>query len=434
LQGLDNYLANLQLLGGSVQLSASYQTNGLIHQLDLSGSTLLGSNRVSGTLNLFSGGIAGQLSISANGVLNWSAGQFGPGSSLTVETNGLVNLTSSSEKILGGLLSNSGQVEWLGGIMTIRNDAASYGGAIVNFGLWEIQADLTMQQFTANNYASLQNNGTMRKAAGSGTATLDLVFVNQGTIEQLSGVLTFGRNFSLTSGTVLFGIAGNSTFGRINLSGTASLAGRLAARLLNGYVPPVSNLFQVMSYGVVAGSFSDYSGLDVGSGRAFAPIYTTNSLTLQAYATNSANAPIVLSHAAMTTNKLFTFQFTGNPGTTYTVEYSTNSTKSWNTLLVTNIPVSPATVVDPTPPKGSRLYRVFRSGTAAPIVLLHPAKTNNVFTFQFTGTTGITYTVQYSTNSAKTWNTLLVTNIPVSPATIVDPTPLTRTRFYRVFR
>jgi len=326
--------------------------------LDLSGSTLLGSNRVSGTLNLFSGSIAGQLSISANGVLNWWAGQFGPGSALTIDTNGLANLSSSSEKTLGGLFSNNGQVEWLAGTLTVRNDAASYGGAIVNSGLWEIQADLTMQQFTPNNYASLQNNGTLRKAAGSGTATLDLVFVNQGTIEQLSGVSIFGRNFSLTSGTVLFGIAGNSTFGRINLSGTASLAGRLAARLLNGYVPPVSNLFQVMSYGVVAGSFSDYSGLDVGSGRAFAPIYTVNSLTLQAYATNSVNAPIVLLQPAATTNQ-FTFQFTGNPGTTYTVQYSTNLT-GWNTLLVTNIPVSPARVVDTNAPTRKRFYRVFR--------------------------------------------------------------------------
>src|SRR5262249_3644875 len=121
-QGLDTYLPNLLLLGGSVQLSPSYQGNGLIHQLDLSGSTLLGSNRVSGTLNLYSGAVAGQVSISANAVLNWWSGQFGPGSTLRIDTNGLANLATSNEKTLGGQLLNAGQLEWLAGTVTVRND------------------------------------------------------------------------------------------------------------------------------------------------------------------------------------------------------------------------------------------------------------------------------------------------------------------------
>ena len=49
LQGLDDYLGNLQLAGGTVILSATYQTNGVIVRLDLNGATLgNSSNRVVG--------------------------------------------------------------------------------------------------------------------------------------------------------------------------------------------------------------------------------------------------------------------------------------------------------------------------------------------------------------------------------------------------
>ena len=363
LQGLADYLPNLQLLGGNVSLSPTYQTNGPIVRLDLNGSTLVGSNRVTGVINLISGYVGGSMTIKSNAVLNWSSGRYAQGSSLIIESNGLANLMTTSGKELGGLLANTGQVVWTAGNLTLLNDAATWQGAIINSGVWETQGDLWMGQYWVNNYSSFQNNGTLRKPIGPGTATMDVVFYNQGAIEQLSGIWTFGRNFSLTAGTVLFGLAGDTTFGRINLTGTASLAGRLAARLLNGYVPATNRTFQVMSYGVVAGSFTDYSGLDVGSGRAFAPVYTPTSLTLQTYATNSTAlpTPIVLSNPMMDLNR-FSFLFTGDPGTTYTVQFSTNlSQTNWSTLLVTNIPVSPATATDTNPAVRNRFYRVLRS-------------------------------------------------------------------------
>jgi hypothetical protein len=363
LQNLGDYVPNLQLIGGTVALSATYQTNGTIARLDLNGSTLVGSNRVTGVLNLLSGYIGGPLSIASKGVLNWSSGRLAQGSSLIVESNGVANLMTSGNKDVGGPFSSAGTVEWTGGNITLFNDAATWQGSIVNSGLWETQGDFWMGQNFVNNYSSFQNNGTLRKPIGTAIATMDLVFINQGVIEQLSGVWTFGRNFSLTTGTVLFGIGGDTSFGQINLTGTASLAGRLAARLLNGYVPGTNRTFQVMNYGVVAGTFTDYSGLDVGSGRAFTPVYTANSLTLVTYATNSAAqpTPIILSNPRQDLYG-FSFLFTGDPGTNYTVQFSTNlSQTNWSTLLFTNIPVSPATVTDTNPPLRNRFYRVLRN-------------------------------------------------------------------------
>jgi hypothetical protein len=302
-----------------------------------------------------------------------------------------------------------------------------------------VQGDLSLVQFFANNFSYLRNKGTLRKSIGSGTATIDVVFSNQGVVEQLSGIWTFGRNFSLTEGTVLFGIAGDSDFGRINLTGTASLAGKLAARLLNGYVPATNRTFQVMSYGVVAGTFTDYSGLDVGFGRAFAPVYTPTSLTLQTYATNSPTNPtaIILSNPKKESVG-FSFFINGDVGVLYTVQYTTNLSKPvvWNTLLTTNISVSPCKVTDPTPVTKNRFYRVFRTVSAStPIVLSNPKLETNKFTFLFTGDIGTIYTVQVSTNLSQTnWSTLLITNIPVSPAKVTDPNPLLSKRFYRILR
>ena len=358
LEGLLDYLPNLSLQGGSVALSPNYQTNGTIEQLDLDGATLIGSNAVSGVLNVNSGGLAGPTMVAEGGVFNWFAGGLQIGSSLVVQSNGIVNLQGGSQKDLRGAVTNYGQIYWSGGSISVRNNASTEFGAVENQpgGLWEVQGDLSMSDWYSNNNPYFLNRGTLRKTAGSGTATMDVVFQNQGLVEQLSGIWTFGRNFSLTEGTVLFGLAGDTTFGRINLTGTASLGGRLAATLLSGYVPDTNRTFQVMSYGVVSGNFTNTAGLDVGFGRFFTPLYTPTALILETHATNFIS--IILSAPERELNA-FSFFFTGEPGTDYTVQYSENLGQSnWNTLMITNITVSPTKVTDPNGAAAERFYRV----------------------------------------------------------------------------
>ena len=115
LQRLEDYVGNLQLLGGTVYLSPTYQTNGSIVRLDLNGATLAGTNQVSGVLNFNSGYISELLTVSSNGVLNWSSGRFAQGSSLVVGSNALLNLLGSGEKDLGGPMTNYGSVVMTGG-------------------------------------------------------------------------------------------------------------------------------------------------------------------------------------------------------------------------------------------------------------------------------------------------------------------------------
>ena len=87
LLGLLDYLPNLKLLGGSVGLSPSYQTNGNIVRLDLDGSALIGTHRVTGLLNLNLGSLAGSVTIASNAVLNWNSGTVTAAGALTVESN-----------------------------------------------------------------------------------------------------------------------------------------------------------------------------------------------------------------------------------------------------------------------------------------------------------------------------------------------------------
>ena len=225
LTGLPDFLPNFQLLGGTVYLSPTYQTNGAIVRLDLNGATLGGANQVSGVLNFNSGYVSGPLTVSSNAVLNWNGGRFAQGSSLLIQSNAVVNLLTTAEKDLGGPMINYGTVIWTSGTLYVLNDGATWAGTIENAGLWETRGDLSLNNYFGNNYAVFQNTGLLRKSAGTGTSTLDCPFLNQSAMEPLSGVLNLSRGFSSTTGTITFGLSANSSYGQITVSGAASVSG-----------------------------------------------------------------------------------------------------------------------------------------------------------------------------------------------------------------
>lgn len=182
LQGLDNFVPNLQLAGGTVVLSPTYQTNGPIVRLDLNGATLAGANQVVGLLNATNGGISGALDITANGVanlngtyaygpttarsnatLNWYGGRFAQGSSLLVQSNALVNLLSNNEKDMGGPMTNYGHVVMTGGTLDVLNDKGGWQGSVTNLGLWDLQGDAGIGQYFGTGYETFVNQGTFRK-------------------------------------------------------------------------------------------------------------------------------------------------------------------------------------------------------------------------------------------------------------------------------
>lgn len=56
---------------------------------------------------------------------------------------------------------------------------------------------------------------------------------------------------------------------KLNVTGTATLAGTLGVALVNGFVPPLESVFTFMTYTSRSGDFSTLIGADIGNGTQF---------------------------------------------------------------------------------------------------------------------------------------------------------------------
>ena len=260
---VNDAIANLGLVGGTVSLGANFQ-GGTITNLTLSGSTLSGTHTVSGTMNWTAGVLAGPLTIGSSGVLNISGNNW---------------------KYLQNVLTNAGTVVWTDGPVEVNNNNGVLRGAIYNLagGLFDIQTDQTLDGSSGGSYL-FSNLGTVRKTASTGTTIISLPLYNWGTVNALQGTLNFNNGLLLMGGSLNFGLSGPSSFGSMSVSGTANLGGGVSAVLLGGYVPAIGATFDVMSFGSTNGTFTDYSGLNVGSGRVLVPLLSSTKLTLQVQA------------------------------------------------------------------------------------------------------------------------------------------------------
>jgi len=93
-------------------------------------------------------------------------------------------------------------------------------------------------------------------SAGPGPATISDNFINTGTVSANVGTLDLTGNYSLTNGTVNFGITNLSNFGMATLSGASALAGTLSASFNGGFLPAVNDSWQIINDSSQTGSFS----------------------------------------------------------------------------------------------------------------------------------------------------------------------------------
>ncbi len=219
---VNDIIPGLQLTGGTVALAPGFQ-GGVITNLTLSGSTLSGTNTVTGTMNWASGTVAGPLTVAGSGVLN---------------------LLGTSPMYLGSALTNAGTVNWTGGGLYLY--ACSYApGPVVNLpgGLWSIQCDQYVSYnctLPASGY--FLNLGTIQKKAGTGTTYIYLPFDNLGAVAGLAGTLSFynggtiSGSYSAASGAVV-GFAGGSFSNAV----PAALSGPGVIQFSGGSLLLVSN-------------------------------------------------------------------------------------------------------------------------------------------------------------------------------------------------
>jgi len=182
----------------------------------------------SGTVTLTENGIVG-----TNGVINFVSGNLDSGPGLTNE--GLVVLTSSSSKTLGGRLINDGTIRWDQGHIYLttnavleNNDQFLVGGH--SNGIY--RSGSAPQRFV--------NNATIRRTA-EGTSSLNLTFENNGLVDVQAGTLQVRGESYHNGGS--FGVATGASL--LFDSGTHTVSGTLSGN-------PDGSI--VMSSTVVAGS------------------------------------------------------------------------------------------------------------------------------------------------------------------------------------
>jgi fibronectin-binding autotransporter adhesin len=164
---------DLSLESGSLTLGAS--------------SVIAGALTMAGAVELGYGA-----DVLVGGLFTCAYGQLsGPG---TLTASGGLALSGESLRLTGGTLVNAGHATWTSGNFGLEQDAAIVNGPGA---LFDVQVDRAMT-YQGTQVAVFTNNGTFRKSAGPGTASLlPITFNNAGTVELDSGTLSFEPSYSL---------------------------------------------------------------------------------------------------------------------------------------------------------------------------------------------------------------------------------------------
>ena len=125
---------------------------------------------------------------------------------------------------------------------------------------------------------TIQNNSTVTKSAGFAQTLIGANFNNAGTVTVNSGTLAFTREFTQQlSGTLDVHILGPSDFDVFAVTQSATLDGTVNI-IRDGYVPPASTAFDIMTCNTCSGAFSTVNG----NGVTFTQTVAADKVTLTA--------------------------------------------------------------------------------------------------------------------------------------------------------
>ena len=200
--------------------------------------------------------IRGSGAFTNNGTFQWSGGSITDISNFTNNSISF-SLSGAVTKNLSVPFSNTGTISQSGGgdlgignSKTLTNQAGA---------LYDIADDSGI----ANGFlgGSISNAGVLRKSGGTGTSIVDVPVTNSGTIAVNAGKLSFTNSLSLSpTSTLEFqlrGITPSTNFGKLNKTGTLSLAGALKIKFGSGFGPALGNSFDLLDWqDGVTGNFS----------------------------------------------------------------------------------------------------------------------------------------------------------------------------------
>jgi fibronectin-binding autotransporter adhesin len=319
-QDVFNNTGTVEIQTGTLQLTGSGLSSGAFtgaagtvlewsagtHQL-ASGTTfgLTGTRRVSGgTVDVLAGaslsaagvlevtggtlGGAGAITVPADGAFSWTAGTLGTGGVFTVSAGATATFSSGSTKTLRRQFDNQGTVTWTGGQVLGNNNPTfnNQAGAV-----FDVRADTTFFSSSDSSTPVFNNDGTLRKTAGTGSTVWQGTFNHNGLLELQSGLFSFGTtpNIGAASSLTVFlgGTTAGTQFGQV-VVGNITFAGTLNVVLTNGFVPAVSNSFHIINGGTGSGVFTNTTGRVLGNGLVLDTNYAGGDLTLKALAVNTA--------------------------------------------------------------------------------------------------------------------------------------------------
>jgi hypothetical protein len=154
-------------------------------------------------------------------------------------------------------MTNSTDVHFAGsGVSVVSNTA------IID-GIGDITIDNGAQMFLQDNSTigvDVENSGRLEVGATPTEVALDLTEAGNATI---SG--NFSQGDTGVFGIELGGLVQANEFDVLNITGTARLEGMLEVELIDGFVPDIGNMFQILTAGSVIGTFNPVNALDGGN-------------------------------------------------------------------------------------------------------------------------------------------------------------------------
>ncbi len=235
---------NLTFNAGAVNIAGVCNMAGITN---VTGGTVnFNSNATSASTNLINGTIGGSGIYTVTDTLNWSGGYMVDAGITSVPVGAVLNLNGvSTQKRLRERTFDLGGIAYMNGT----------GTGTLYLGTGAIFHVLTGGTFNIQNNDSISyengaapifsNDGTFRKAAGTGTSNVGLstlVFNNSGTVDVLSGVINFGPNFNQYAGTTSLSGGNMSSTGTLNfLDGLLTGGGVITGTVANsGEIRPGS--------------------------------------------------------------------------------------------------------------------------------------------------------------------------------------------------
>ncbi|MBL8757284.1 MAG: hypothetical protein JNK35_02500, partial [Phycisphaerae bacterium] len=226
-----------------------------------------------GTGLLIAGTLGGSGNVTFPLPLTWVGGSMTGTGTTTIALSGAL-VISGGPKTLSRSILNAGTIYWTDGDLTFSN------GSLTNLPTGQFFAQSAGQFIGATGINTLTNQGLIERSGAGASAFTNLTLSNTGQITLASGDLSVtpaGGTFidagtsTIAEGSALLvtgnytqtavarfntTIAGPAAFGRITVTGTATLTGTLAVSLQDGFLPQPGQRFDVVTAATRAGTFA----------------------------------------------------------------------------------------------------------------------------------------------------------------------------------